>query len=65
MADTPNHEYNVRDQGDQDWHQPLNENFEEFEVDIELLEVLVERLMPVLISLVGNVVLVVWCVCHA
>ena len=36
MADTPNHEYNVPDQGDQDWHQPLNENFEEFEVDIEL-----------------------------
>ncbi|PSP58030.1 hypothetical protein BRC73_07895 [Halobacteriales archaeon QH_7_66_37] len=36
MADTPNHEYNVPAQGDQDWHQPLNENFEEFEVDIEL-----------------------------
>ncbi|PSQ34874.1 hypothetical protein BRD08_08465 [Halobacteriales archaeon SW_10_66_29] len=36
MADTPNHNYNVPDQGDQDWHQPLNENFEEFEVDIEL-----------------------------
>ena len=32
MADTPNHNYNVPDQGDQDWHQPLNENFEEFEV---------------------------------
>lgn len=36
MADTTNHEYNVPDQGDQDWHQPLNENFEDFEVDIEL-----------------------------
>jgi len=36
MADTPNHEYNVPAQGDQDWHQPLNENFEAFEVDIEL-----------------------------
>jgi len=36
MADTPNHEYNVPDQGDQDWHNPLNKNFEAFEVDIEL-----------------------------
>ena len=34
MADTPNHEYNVPDQGDQNWHNPLNENFEAFEVDI-------------------------------
>jgi hypothetical protein len=36
MAETPNHEYNVPDQGQQDWHVPLNENFEAFEVDIEL-----------------------------
>jgi hypothetical protein len=36
MADTPNHEYNVPQQGTQDWHNPLNENFEAFEVDIEL-----------------------------
>ncbi|PSP60270.1 hypothetical protein BRC73_03045 [Halobacteriales archaeon QH_7_66_37] len=36
MADTPNHEYNVPDQGDQDWHNPLNENFEAFDSDIEL-----------------------------
>jgi len=36
MADTTNHEYNVPDQGDQDWHSPFNENFEDFEVDIEL-----------------------------
>jgi hypothetical protein len=36
MADTPNHDYNVPQQGTQDWHNPLNENFEAFEVDIEL-----------------------------
>jgi len=36
MADTPNHEYNVPDQGDENWHEPLNENFAAFEVDIEL-----------------------------
>lgn len=36
MADTPNHEYNVPDQGDQDWHNPLNENFEDFDTDIEI-----------------------------
>jgi hypothetical protein len=31
-----NHEYNVPDEGQQDWHNPLNENFEAFGVDIEL-----------------------------
>jgi hypothetical protein len=36
MAETPNHEYNVPQQGTQDWHNPLNDNFETFEVDIEL-----------------------------
>jgi hypothetical protein len=36
MAETPNHEYNVPGQGDQNWHVPLNDNFEAFEVDIEL-----------------------------
>ena len=36
MADTPNHGYNVPDQGDEDWHQPLNENFEAYDTDIEI-----------------------------
>ncbi|PSP42870.1 hypothetical protein BRC66_00480 [Halobacteriales archaeon QH_2_66_30] len=36
MAETPNHKYNVPNQGQQDWHVPLNDNFEAFEVDIEL-----------------------------
>ncbi len=36
MAETPNHGYNVPDEGTQDWHEPLNQNFEAFEVDIEL-----------------------------
>ena len=39
MTDTLNHEYNVPDHGSQDWHSPLNENFEAFEADIELREV--------------------------
>lgn len=36
MAETPNHGYNVPDAGTQDWHEPLNANFETFEVDIEI-----------------------------
>ena len=36
MAETPNHNYNVPSQGEQDWHVPLNENFEAFETDVEL-----------------------------
>lgn len=36
MVDTPNHAYNAPDPGTEDWHGPLNENFERFDVDIEL-----------------------------
>ncbi len=36
MSETPNHEYNVPTEGDENWHQPLNANFEALEVDIEL-----------------------------
>jgi hypothetical protein len=36
MSETPNHEYNVPAEGDENWHQPLNANFEALEVDIEL-----------------------------
>jgi len=36
MADTPNHGYSVPDEGEENWHVPLNENFEAFEVDVEL-----------------------------
>lgn len=36
MVETPNHGYNVPDPGTEDWHTPLNANFEAFDVDIEL-----------------------------
>lgn len=36
MAKTPNHEYNVPDEGETDWHQPLNDNFESYDTDIEI-----------------------------
>ncbi|WP_256298137.1 tail fiber domain-containing protein [Haloarchaeobius salinus] len=36
MTDTPNHGYNVPEAGEEDWHRPLNENFEAYDVDIEL-----------------------------
>jgi hypothetical protein len=36
MPETPNHSYNVPDRGAQDWHVPLNENFRQYDVDIEL-----------------------------
>jgi len=36
MGETPNHGYNVPEQGDENWHQPLNENFGEYDTDIEL-----------------------------
>jgi hypothetical protein len=36
MSETPNHGYNVPDEGETNWHEPLNENFEDFEVDIEI-----------------------------
>ena len=36
MPQTPNHGYNVPNKGDQDWHEPLNENFEQYDSDIEV-----------------------------
>mgnify|MGYP000241765596 CR=1 FL=1 len=36
MPQTPNHGYNVPNKGDQNWHQPLNDNFEQYDTDIEL-----------------------------
>lgn len=36
MPDTTNHNYNVPNKGDTDWHKPLNENWLSFEVDIEI-----------------------------
>ena len=36
MPETPNHGYNVPNEGAQDWHEPLNENFEQYDTDIEI-----------------------------
>jgi hypothetical protein len=36
MSDTPNHSYNTPEKGTKNWHGPLNENFENLEVDVEL-----------------------------
>jgi hypothetical protein len=36
MSETPNHGYDVPDKGTQNWHEPLNGNFEALEVDVEL-----------------------------
>lgn len=36
MGETPNHEYNVPVQGQENWHEPLNENFEQYDTDIEI-----------------------------
>lgn len=36
MPNTPNHDYNVPEAGADDWHLPLNENFEQFDTDIEV-----------------------------
>jgi hypothetical protein len=36
MRDTQNHEYNVPEPGDENWHEPLNENFEAFDADVEI-----------------------------
>jgi len=33
---TDNHEYNVPNEGETDWHLPLNENFENYDTDIEI-----------------------------
>ena len=36
MPQTPNHGYNVPNKGDPNWHEPLNENFEQYDSDIEI-----------------------------
>lgn len=36
MTETPNHNYNLPNPGDQNWHQPLNENFRQYDTDIEI-----------------------------
>jgi len=36
MSPTPNHGYNTPSQGAQDWDQPLNQNFTDFDIDIEI-----------------------------
>ncbi|MFP8890304.1 tail fiber domain-containing protein [Natrialbaceae archaeon A-CW2] len=38
-----NHDYNTPEQGAQDWHVPLNENFDQLDVDVELRDVAEER----------------------
>jgi type VI secretion system Hcp family effector len=36
MTETPNHGYNTPEKGTQNWHEPLNENFEQHDTDIEI-----------------------------
>jgi len=36
MTQTPNHDYNVPDEGTTDWHRPLNDNFRQYDTDIEV-----------------------------
>lgn len=36
MPKTPNHDYNIPPEGTENWHVPLNENFENLDVDIEI-----------------------------
>lgn len=36
MVKTPNHDYNIPSPGASDWHIPLNENFEQIDIDIEI-----------------------------
>lgn len=36
MTQTPNHGYNVPEEGTTDWHIPLNENFRRFDTDVEI-----------------------------
>jgi len=39
MPETPNHGYNVPEQGQDDWAIPLNENFRQYDTDIEIRDV--------------------------
>lgn len=43
MPQTPNHEYNVPNEGASDWHVPLNENFEALERDVEIRDTAANR----------------------
>jgi hypothetical protein len=43
MTPTPNHGYNVPKEGAEDWHEPLNENFERYDTDIELRDAAANR----------------------
>jgi hypothetical protein len=36
MSETPNHEYHTPAEGEQDWHIPLNENFQSLDRDIQV-----------------------------
>lgn len=36
MTNTPNHSYNTPGEGTSDWHIPLNENFEQLDIDVEI-----------------------------
>ena len=36
MTQTPNHNYNTPSEGTANWHLPLNENFEQIDLDIEI-----------------------------
>ncbi len=36
MPETPNHNYNLPSAGTQNWHQPVNENFRQYDTDIEI-----------------------------
>ena len=38
FGDTPNHGYNVPDEGTSDWHVPLNENFEAIDRDVPIVD---------------------------
>ena len=43
MPQTPNHGYNVPNEGAQDWHVPLNDNFEQYDTDIEIRDTAANR----------------------
>ena len=36
MTKTPNHNYNTPSEGKSDWHIPLNQNFEQLDIDVEI-----------------------------
>jgi len=43
MPKTSNHEYNVPSRGASDWHQPLNDNFRDYDTDIEVRDTSTNR----------------------